>query len=291
MLELKKYIIPIILIIVFCVILPISMILFMIDVDRFTLILPGNSGGIQTAMMMWLISLSAIFGVLIGYALAPIYLFVHRKFFGKGMIYGIEERAKEEEKGRKKFSGMFKGIFPALMTMNIALMFAFNTTIQDSLYVGSSEAPAVAAVVDATATMFIITMLSFGAVIALFSGTWFLLDSGLVFTNKEKIKDKVEPIEVRNVGGTFLTLLKGYAGIGVLISFYSFVVTAFEVTGGGFHFSLYLFLILWPIFLAMWCLPAILLMNLTWKHRKEYILKKARELGAIEIVDIDIKSS
>lgn len=52
----------------------------------------------------------------------------------------------------------------------------------------------------------------------MFAGAWTLYEAGIGYSNKEKVKDKGVFIETRSVGGWYLQFLKGYAGIGVLLT-------------------------------------------------------------------------
>lgn len=70
-----------------------------------------------------------------------------------------------------------------------------------------------------------------------------------------------------------------------------FVTEAIIATGGEAHFSFYMGLIFIPLILVLLSVPAMFIMDLTWNHRKKVILKRARKMGAIEIVDIEIKSN
>ena len=62
----------------------------------------------------------------------------------------------------------------------------------------------------------IILIFTFGASTVLFSPVWILKDSGIVFTTKNKVETSNEPILIKSIGEWFQTLLKGYAGIGVI---------------------------------------------------------------------------
>jgi len=56
-----------------------------------------------------------------------------------------------------------------------------------------------------------------GVALGLFSPIWFLNDSGIVFIKKEDIRNNPE---ILNIGRLYSNLLKGYAGISVLLTFY-----------------------------------------------------------------------
>ena len=102
-------------------------------------------------------------------------------------------------------------------------MFAFTSWVQ-KIAVNSSGDEQVAMV-----TLLALLALMTGISMGIFSSVWFLLDAGIVYTNKEKVKDLAQPTEVRSVGGWYNYLLKGYAGISVILSFYAFFWYMFEV--------------------------------------------------------------
>ena len=124
---------------------------------------------------------------------------------------------------------------------------------------------------------------------ALFSPAWFLQDSGIVYTNKEKVRNTTKPIELKSVGGWYIGFLKGYTGISVIITFYSFVIELLsQLTGDQFHFSIPLFLLLLPILLCLWAMPAILLFELTREKRRKFVLKWANKLDITEDLNMEI---
>jgi hypothetical protein len=222
-----------------------------------------------------MISLASIIGgVLIGYLLGPLFMLAHKKIIGRKMIYGIQNKPKPEI-----FKDIFlKGFFPSLMAMNFALLFAFDPAIQ-RIAINNSE--------DAIAPMLtfnVLLALMIGISMGLFSPVWFLLDAGIVYSNKEKVKDTSYPTEVRSVGGWFMPLLKGYAGISVILSFYTFFLLIYNIIGPaevmkGMNL---MFLILYPILpfvITIVIIPAFIVLDLTYNHRKKFILKQAKKLG------------
>jgi len=116
-----------------------------------------------------------------------------------------------------------------------------------------------------------------------------LQDSGIVYTNKEKVRNTTNPIEMKSVGGWYIGFLKGYTGISVIITFYSFVIELLsKLPGDQFHFSIPLFLLLLPILLCLWAMPAILLFELTREKRRKFVLKWANKLDITEALNMEI---
>ena len=121
-----------------------------------------------------------------------------------------------------------------------------------------------------------------------FAPVWFLQDGGIVFSNTEKVKDKAEPTEIRSVGGWYLYILKGYAGISVIISFYTFLsefMATNEIGGGGMEI---VFMIIWPIMpflLAFIYMPGIAVLDMIYEKRKRYVVNLAGKMGITKKVE------
>ena len=236
---------------------------------------PTNNAAHDVVYMFAMITICAIIGgVFVGYALAPLYLIAHKKIVGRKMIYGIQDKEKPE-----KFKKYFlKGLFPALMAINFALMFAFTETVQRIAVL--DEGGETTAMVTLLALLALMTGISMG----IFSSAWFLLDAGIVYTNKEKVKDLAHPTEVRSVGGWYNYLLKGYAGISVILSFYAFFWYMYEVMeiSKGIQGMSIMFIVFYPtlpLVITILAFPALILLDLTHNHRKKYMIKIANKFG------------
>ena len=186
------------------------------------------------------------------------------------MLFDLQERSNPE-----KFRGTFKGFFPSLMAANFALLLIFEPSVMDfPLFQGFYGNPSTIILM-----FFILCTLTMILAMSLFSAVWFLMDAGIVVTNKKKVENTNNPVEVQSIGRWYLRLLKGYSGISVLISLYTFLINMYDKYGGQMHFSIPIFIIPLPIFLSLWILPAILLFDVTFKNRKRYIQKYAKKLG------------
>jgi hypothetical protein len=184
------------------------------------------------------------------------------------MIYGIQERPDP-----RKFKGTFKAIFPSLMAINFAFMFASDPNITEMIV--SSRITTFAPLMSFLFLLIITMLIS----MSLFSPVWFLLDAGIVYTNKKKVEYSRDPIEIRSVGGFYHYTLKGYAGISVIFTYVLFLISIFEYYGSKLHWSVPLTLIPFPIVLDILALPSLFILELTVKHRKDFILKYAKKLG------------
>ena len=280
----KKYAKQFFIILIFAVVMPIMMGITQGGVPGFSKLIPIDDLGFQSAFIFFMITISAIIGgVLMGYLLAPLFLIIHKKLIGRRMIYGIQNRPEPA-----KFTGNFKSFFPALMAVNFALMITLNLGLKDIimsevyLAIPGNENywPLIVFVM--------VLIITTGIAMALFSPVWFLLDAGIVYTNKEKVKDKSDPIELHSVGSWYMGFLKGYAGISVIVSFYTFLVEIITVIGEDLHWSGPVLFPLMPFFVIVLSLPAIVILDMTKVRRKKFVLNFARKLGISEEFDIDI---
>ena len=95
---------------------------------------------------------------------------------------------------------------------------------------------------------------------------------------------KIDPVEVRSVGRWYISFLKGYAGIGVIFSFYTFALKNYTHLGMGI-----ILLLVFPFLITCYALPNMLILDITRKHRREFILKRANNLGIVgDIITIDV---
>jgi len=271
----KKYRVQIVLIIL---IIFMNVMISTISDVPFTTLLPGNTMGLQMTILFWSYIIGALIGVLSGFLLTPLFLIVHKKIIGRKMIYEIQERPEPE-----KFKGYLKAFFPALMALNFALIFVFNPTITG--FLGITTNPGFTWVL---VSLFMLLIVTYGIAMVLFSPAWFLSDAGIVYTNKEKVRNTTNPIEIRSVGGWYMGFMKGYAGISVIITFYSFVVELLnQITPDQFHFSIPMFLLLLPLLLSLWATPAVLLFELTREKRRKFVWKWANKLDITKDLNIE----
>jgi hypothetical protein len=224
----------------------------------------------QIGYIFWMSALAGIIGILfIGYVLAPIFLIAYRYTVGIRMTFGIQERQES-----RKLKITFRALYPALMALQIALMFSNNVVVQN--FVLSTSYRVANTPVIPMATVGAIIPLTFGIAMGIFSPIWFLLESGIVFTNKNKVEGMRDPIEVRSVGGWYHYLLKGYAGISVIISYTFFVIGIVEA--GDFNLGV-IIMVLLPLLMIFMAIPGFILLDMTDKHRQKYMRKIAGFIG------------
>lgn len=243
----------------------------------FTSILPIDSLGLQFLYFFTWMWLGAIIGIFFGYILAPLFLYIHKQIIGRSMTYGIQEI---QDPNPNKFKGILKGFFPALMAINFALIF-FEDPFIHSLIIGDmNPSDAVTIILG----MVILLSVTSGIAIALFSPVWFLQDSGIIYSNKEKLEKKRLPLEVRSVGGWYLYLLKGYAGISVLLSFY--IIFSNYATQELENIPGLIFFLVFPITLTLLMIPSIIILEKITEHRTKYMQKYAKKFGIVKKVQV-----
>jgi hypothetical protein len=115
-----------------------------------------------------------------------------------------------------------------------------------------------------------------------------------MYSHKEKEAEQNQLIEVRTVGGRFTDFLRGYAGIGVTLSYLQFLLSYMDEIGGtivGNPVNLVAFLLFFfgiPIFLLITILPTLIIFDLVKERRLRFIRKIAVKMGIIEFADISI---
>lgn len=232
-------------------------------------VLPIDNAGIEMILVFTLIIIASILGgILLGYILGPLFLFIHKSIIGRNMVYVIQEKPEPEI-----LKATFKTFFPALLAVHLALLFGFNQRIIQTVVVDPKGlfAPTLTVILIIVGTSF----LSF----SLFSPIWFLTDAGIVYSNRETVKDKRAPIEVKSVGGWFMGQLRGYAAIAVIVTYITFFIEMVIWFGADVNFTAIAVLLLFPFILAVLGFPTIILLEFTVNHRKKFMLKVAEKIG------------
>jgi hypothetical protein len=132
-------------------------------------------------------------------------------------------------------------------------------------------------------------MFTVGIGMGLFAAVWLIDDAGIICSNKKKIIGTDKTIEIRSVGSTFNKILKGYAGISVILSFTTYVIYTITI-----YFSIEYFLVnaipLFGLPIALTCFNALtmVLLDLAKEKNKRYINYFAKKLGIVDKLEIDI---
>ena len=234
-------------------------------------------------------ALGTIIGaVVLGYFLTPLFLFSHKRIMGKNKSYGIQEHPKPQ-----KFD-IFQSLFPVLLSLNLSIMLLSNEIILRFVTGRKFDLSSL----DLTTFNELMLIFAFFTLItvvvsfASFSPAWFLLDAGVVYSNKEIENRKGRPGECRTVGGWYIDLLKGYAGIGVILSYVQLYMLFMTV--GASVLAIILVLIYYsliPIFMVGGSVIALIILDTLREHRVKYIRKWTEKLGITDKVEIVFKGS
>jgi hypothetical protein len=132
---------------------------------------------------------------------------------------------------------------------------------------------------------------TYGISVFFFSPVWYLRDSGIIYTNKQKVEQSQESFTVKSLGDWFQTLLKSYAGIGAIIT-YSFIV--YTIATSSTNEWDFVVLILWfglPFYLVLSMIPALILNDIIREHRINFTRKIANKMGIKEkaIISFEFK--
>lgn len=246
-----------------------------------TALLPGGVNLDLALMFMVIIPLGAIIGSVLGYFLAPLFLLVHKKTLGRSLSYSIQERTPAE-----KFKHLFRGFFPGLMAINFGLMLSSNSLIADLIL--APEQDSTGAALNIIVMIFLLGW-TLAAAFALFSSVWILMEAGIVYSNQEKVKDSDYPFELHAVGGWYSYILKGYAGISVILTLYQLSSELILEAGETGNIALVLTLIFFPLLISILVLPAVVLFDVLKTHRSTYMKKMAGKMGVIEYTELEIR--
>ncbi len=233
---------------------------------------------IDTAIIFLSIPIVCIIAFIIGgYFFTPLFMFIHKKVLGRDLIYGIREMQRP-----KDFKGAFmNSLFPAFLAFNIGIILSNESVLHDLLFVDSFNP---GSAIYQILTLLILFPLVSGIGIGVFSAAYFLLESGIEYTNKErkKVRRGSFPTEVRSLGGFYLYYLKGYAGIWVIISLFNLIFSFFSVLEG-VSFGIYIInILLWPLMpfcITFFMLPVSIIQDFTYERRKKFTLKWAEKFN------------
>ncbi|MFX1418224.1 MAG: hypothetical protein ACFE9N_04800 [Promethearchaeota archaeon] len=284
----KKLIIAFVVYVVFWIILiSVLEVLFRPEIPlALTRLLPLDDILLQLGMIFIIIlPLSALIGLIIGgYLISPIILYLHTKFFGSKMYYGIQVEQRTE-----KLSLFSQSFFPILMAINLSSILFTPAIIEFILTADVTNIFDTVSRIPMLTRFFadaILLMLTFGLATMFFSSVWFLNDSGIIYSNKQKIENSTEPFVLRSIGEWFQTILRSYAGIGAIITYILVVndfitkfVANFGLPGNTFNIPS---LILWlgmPLYLTLSLVPTVIINDIIKKRRISYIRKISKKLG------------
>ena len=231
---------------------------------------------IDTALIFLSIPIISIIAFIIGgYIFTPLFIFIHKKVLGKNLIYGIREMQRP-----KDFKGAFmNSLFPALLAVNLGILLGDESVLYDLLFVDSFQP---GSAIYQILTLLILFPLVCGIGIGVFSAAYFLLESGIEYTNKEqkKVRRGAFPTEIRSIGGFYLYYFKGYAGISIVISLITLIISFFSVLEGLSIVTYIMNIFLWPLIpfiITFFMIPVFIIQDFTYERRKKYTLKWAEK--------------
>ena len=271
----SKYSKPILYFVIYCIFILILSIVLSISIPRqnLTNFIPIRDLGVEVGLIFILIlPLSSVIGLLIvGYIFAPLFLYVHKKIYGKRVEYGIYE------KDFSKFKFFTEGIFASLMTINLSLLFTIPAIISISVESDPSS------FIDDLNTFLALLMFTVGVASILFSTTWFLMDSGILYSNLKRADDTPKPVEIRSVGRWYGQFLKGYAGVSVVLSYIGFMELFIPQLANDLSIPLFVMLMIvfipFPLIIVIPIIPALIISDRLKEHRIRFIRGKARKIG------------
>ena len=192
-------------------------------------------------LLIPILSIAAYF--LGGYLFSPLLIILHKRIIGRSLIYGIEERVRPTNFKR----AFLKSIFPALMAFNIAILLSDIPSIHDLIFSSTFQSGVSLAVLQIlTITILLPVVSAIG--LASFSAAFFLIDSGIEYSNKKqkKVRDGAYPTELRSIGTYYLYFLKGYAGIAVIIGILKLLIEYLTSLQSGDALTYLINLFTWP---------------------------------------------
>jgi hypothetical protein len=212
-----------------------------------------------------------------GYTLTPLLLYIHKKVLGRYLNYGIREMKRPKEFKRPFVSS----IYPALLAFNVGILLSDQTSIHSFIFNESFQSTPL--IIRQILTLVILLPLVSFIAVAAFSAVYFLLDSGIEYTNKNKKKvlQGTYPIEVRSVGGYYLYFLKGYTGLSVIIMIIQLIFKYITALQGTEILIFILNLMIWPIMpfiIALFIAPISTIRDFTFEKRNRFTQKRAKKL-------------
>ena len=252
--------------------------------DHLTLLIPFEHLAFELIItFLILYPIAAIVGtMIIGYILTPLALIIYMKVFGRKLTFGVQDYESRYEKGINS-----RTIFPVLMAVDLALILG-QIDILAAIIVYPDTAFFTYRLTFLPAFI-VILIITLAVSLSLFSIGWSLNDAGIIYNNKKKVKNgKAQIIEQKSVGSWFQSILKGYAGIGVIFSFIEFFMIIVDevILFPPILLGYILLVIPMPIYLMISSIPALLLFNATKKGRTKFLRKIGSKFTPFETLEV-----
>jgi hypothetical protein len=262
------------------------------DPTNLTPLIPIKNIYLEAAVIFLCIApFSALIGGLLGgYFLTPVFLFIHKKILGSNLLYGIQERPRPQT-----FKKMSRGYYPALFSVNVNSIILFSVPwFLDFLL--SNELLEMGG--PTYSTLYVpgflaLVIFTIGLGTLFFSPIWFLTDAGIVYSNQVRVSGTDEPVEGRTVGGRFTDFLRGFVGLGVVFSYLQFLLVFISeqiIPSNPMDIIVFaLFFFGLPIFLIIAVLPSLIILNVMKERRIRFVRDVANGMGITDFVQISFE--
>ena len=257
-----------------------------------TPLIPINNIYVEVALIFLVFApISALIGGLIGgYILTPVFIFIHKNILGSKLLYGIQERPQPQT-----FKKMSRGYYPALFSVNLNSIILFSAPwVLDFLL--NTEDIALGGLTYTTLYVpgfFVLVIFTIGFGALIFSPIWFLTDAGIVYSNQLRVSGTDEPVEGRTVGGRFTDFLRGFAGFGVVFSYIQFLLVFIsEQIIPSNPMDIIVFAVLFfglPIFMIISVIPSLIILNVMKERRIRFVRDVAKRMGISDFVKISFE--
>ncbi|MFX1565664.1 MAG: hypothetical protein ACFFCH_06725 [Promethearchaeota archaeon] len=255
---------------------------------------------LNNLLMPVLIIIGGLLGALL---LVPLYLGVHRLIYKRSRNYAFINHEVQPSLGR----WLRRGILPTLFAVYVSITLA--NIMVDTLgldFLTSVFASSIDPFVEDVITLKIM-LWGFTGLIAVFIccalvvPTWFLDDAGLL-TSNVRIENPLEadPNQLPNISGVgswLARLLKGYAGIAVILLYITMLTESIILSWQYFllfGFAELPYLIvnllmfpLYPVIILFLCLPLLMILDYGVQLRKRFVLRIGEWMGIEKQIDAE----
>jgi hypothetical protein len=228
---------------------------------------------------------SSVGAVIGGYALVPIFLFLHKTIYRKA-IYGIQEVSPA-----KIFKNTLQGFYPSFLAFNFSSMILFLTPKIRNQLLTSTVVEETPFVMHYIYENFILLIFTIAFSMLFFSPGWFLKDAGIVYLTEELESETNRPVEMRTMGGLFNDYLIGVSSFGAVYSYIQTLTIYFhsQISVGQLDLASLIGWFGFPFYVILAVIPTFILLDMTNDQRKQYVRREAEKIGITRIVKISFE--
>ena len=237
-----------------------------------------------------IVPLGSLLGTIIGmYGISKLQFVIHRKLIGSKCVYKFD--AIEISKKTMKFRTW---LFPILMAVNLSLVMQTPEVLDLIIDLGISFSEGDTSVLYSMTCFVVPLLFTTGIGTLFFSSSWAVAAAKIYYSKTTDPSDLLHEKEIRTVGGWYLTILKGYAGIGILISYYTFISNFLVpiMNSMAFNFIIIANLLLWPTFpfvIALSLIPSYLFFTSRVNRVVDSLQQYVKEKGIQKLEEITFK--